>query len=238
MARADETQRDTQSSELTRQSPNLPPRHTHQDALSDREFERLLDARDELTEPYRFEARLICLLAGRLGLRGGEIAHFSARWLDWDRKLIRIPSFDPCACRYWSRQARAEAGNSDQLTYSEALAGRWHPKTAATARVIPFDTSLRVELCIEEFVERYELFPKSPSTINRRLSEAAAHADIDGRVYPHCLRATAASYHSYRGVTPLPLQGLMGWSDLTTAQKYIPISGTATARAIRKAHHK
>jgi integrase len=93
-------------------------------------------------------------------------------------------------------------------------------------------------LCIEEFADRYEGFPKSVSTINRRLSEAVALSDVDGRVYPHCLRATAASYHSYRGVTPVPLQGLMGWSDLTTAQKYIRISGIATARAIRQAHHK
>jgi integrase len=57
-------------------------RHTHQDALSDREFERLLDACEELKSPHRFEARLICILGGRLGLRRGEIAHFSVDWLD------------------------------------------------------------------------------------------------------------------------------------------------------------
>lgn len=227
-----------QSDESTRQSRTHPPRHTHQDAPSARAFERLVDACDQLKEPYRIEARLICLLAGRLGLRGGEIAHFSLRWLNWDCKLIRIPVFDSCNCGYCRRRARAEADNSDQLNYSHALAGRWQPKTAAVARVISFDASLRVEFCIEEFADRYEEFPKSPSTINRRLSEAAAQADVDGRVYPHCVRATAASYHSYREVTPVPLQGLMGWSDLTTAQKYIRISGTATARAIPKAYHK
>jgi integrase len=192
------------------QTPGPAIRHTHQDALSDREFERLLDACEELREPYQFDARLICLLGGRLGLRRGEIAHFCVDWLDWDRKLIRIPAFDPCNCGYCLRQARSEARNSGHLTKSEALAGRWHPKTAASARVIPFDISLRVELCIEGFAARYERFPKSVSTINRRLSEVVAHSDIDGRVYPHCLRATAASYHSYRGVTPVPLQGLMG----------------------------
>jgi hypothetical protein len=31
----------------------------------------------------------------------------------------------------------------------------------------------------------------------------------------------------------VPLQALMGWSDLATAQKYIRISGTATADALR-----
>jgi site-specific recombinase XerD len=49
---------------------------------------------------------------------------------------------------------------------------------------------------------------------------AADEADLPGRVYPHCLRATAASYHAYKGVAPVPLQVLMGWSDLATAQKY------------------
>lgn len=217
-------------------SRRITPRHTHQDALSEREFERLLEACDELDEPNRFEARLICLLAGRLGLRRGEIAHFSVAWLDWDRKLLRIPPFDPCGCGYCRRQARSEAPTSDEISYTSALAGRWHPKTAASARVIPFDISLRIELCIEEFAERYEAFSKSTVTINRRLQEAVEQSDLTGRVYPHCLRATAASYHSYPGVTPVPLQGMMGWSDLTTAQKYIRISGTATARAIRKAH--
>lgn len=173
---------------------------------------------------------------GRLGLRRGEIAHFSVAWLDWDRKLLRIPAFEPCDCGYCRRQARSEARTSDELSYRNALAGRWHPKTTASARVIPFDVSLRVELFIEEFEERDEAFPKSTTTINRRLQEAVEQSDLTGRVYPHCLRATAAIYHSYRGVTPVPLQGMMGWSDLTTAQKYIRISGIATARAIHKAH--
>nr|WP_233710693.1 tyrosine-type recombinase/integrase [Natronococcus pandeyae] len=69
-------------------------------------------------------------------------------------------------------------------------------------------------------------------------NEAAETADLRGRVYPHCLRATAASYHAYQGVAPVPLQALMGWSDLATAQKYIRISGTAIADALRQAHQR
>ena len=117
------------------------------------------------------------------------------------------------------------------------MASRWHPKTANSSRVIPFDISLRVELCIDRFLDRYEAFPKSRSTINRRVSEAADEAGLTGRVYPHCLRATAASFHAYQGVSPVPLQALMGWNDLSTAQKYIRISGAATAKAIRNVHH-
>ena len=115
---------------------------------------------------------------------------------------------------------------------------RWHPKTVASAQSIPIDLSLRLELCLERFTDRYESFPGSRTTINRRVTAAAEAADIDGRVYPHCLRATAASYHAYQGVAPVPLQALMGWSDLATAQKYIRISGRAMADALRQVHHR
>ncbi|WP_394338778.1 tyrosine-type recombinase/integrase [Haloplanus rubicundus] len=84
---------------------------------------------------------------------------------------------------------------------------------------------------------RYDTLSRSRSTLNRRVQAAASAADLPGRVYPHCLRATAASYHAYKGVAPVPLQALMGWSDLATAQKYSRISGTATADALRRFHH-
>ena len=54
----------------------LTTRHTHEDVLTDRQFELLLEACTALPAPHDFEARFICLIAGRLGLRAGEIAHF------------------------------------------------------------------------------------------------------------------------------------------------------------------
>lgn len=216
----------------------LTTRHTHEDVLNDREYELLLEACTALPDPRAIEARFICLLCGRLGLRAGEIAHFQTSWIDWNRKLIRIPKHEPCACGYCQRQARQEAAHTDQLTESDTLASRWHPKTVASARSIPFDLSLRTELCIERFANRYDDFPRSRSTVNRRVKEAAEQANLTGRIYPHCLRATAASHHAYKGVAPVPLQALMGWSNLATAQKYIRISGTATADALRQVHHR
>ena len=177
----------------------LTTRHTHEDVLTDREFELLLEACAKLPAPQSFEARFICLVGGRLGLRAGEIAHIETEWFDWDRKIIRIPQHEPCSCGYCNRQAAQEVEHNESLTMSDALSTRWHPKTVGSARAIPFDLSLRVELCLERFADRYESFPKSRSTINRRVHEAAAHADLSGRVYPHCLRATAASYHAYKG---------------------------------------
>ncbi|MFB6312325.1 MAG: tyrosine-type recombinase/integrase, partial [Salinirussus sp.] len=177
----------------------LTTHHSHEDVLNDREFERLLEACRDIPEPRGFEARFICLLGGRLGLRAGEIAHLKTGWIDWNRKLVHIPKHEPCHCGYCQRQARQEADHTDELTSEAALRTRWHPKTVAAARSIPFDLSLRIELCIERFANRYEGFPRSRSTINRRVKEAAEEAQLTGRVYPHCLRATAASHHAYKG---------------------------------------
>jgi integrase len=86
-----------------RHRSELTTRHTHEDVLSDREFELLLEACTELPESRVFEARFICLAGGRLGLRGGEIAHFHSDWIDWDRKIVRICQHQQCACGYCDR---------------------------------------------------------------------------------------------------------------------------------------
>ena len=158
----------------------LTTRHTHEDALSEREFELLLETCERLREPKSYEAQLICLLAGRLGFRSGEITHFRKVWIDQDRDLIEIPQSESCDCDYCREQAKQVAANNDNLTFKQALADRWHPKTANSSRVIPFDVSLRVELCIDRFLDRYDGFPKSRSTINRRVSEAAEEAGLKG----------------------------------------------------------
>ncbi len=58
----------------------LTTRHSHEDVLNDREFDLLLEACWDLPAPRDFEARFICLLSDRLGLRAGEIAHFRIAW--------------------------------------------------------------------------------------------------------------------------------------------------------------
>lgn len=57
-----------------------------------------------------------------------------------------------------------------------------------------------------------------------------------GGIYPHALRATAATYHSYRGLPPSALQSFMGWADLSVANKYVRLTGEQTAMALRETH--
>ena len=102
--------------------------------------------------------RFVWLAAGRLGLYAGEIAHFWSEWLDWDRMLLRVSQHKPCECGYCRRQASQETIHNKELTQKEATEARWHPKTVASARSIPVDLSLRLELCLERFTDQYEEF--------------------------------------------------------------------------------
>lgn len=137
----------------------------------------LLGAYSELPPLRDFQARFICLVAGRLGLQVGEISHLTTTWFVRDRKLLQIPQHELWSCGCCRRQVIQEASHCDNLTEAEAVGARWHPKTVSSAQAIPFDLSLRLELCIERFANRYNSFPHSRSTINRRVKEAAECAD-------------------------------------------------------------
>lgn len=252
-------------------------KHSRDDALTDRQFERLLQGARTLPDPFAFEATLVIQLAGILGMRGGEIAHLSAEWIDTDRRVIEIPEHDPCTkgkdggvCGYCRERARehVEAINisvdeamelvreefddvelpeekvrrlaekkqeEHNITMEQALSERWEPKTENGARLIPYDFNTRTQLAIEEFVENYTIFPKARVAVNRRVDEAVDAADIDARVYPHSLRATAASSMALHDVSAYGLMGMLGWKDLETARNYIKASDETAAKEVRSA---
>lgn len=217
--------------------------HSHERALSDAEFEEVLAATHELEEPFNVQCRFVLVAGGRLGMRAGEICHFRASWVDWDKRQIRIPAFDPCdksdgkPCGYCKKRARSAVENHDDWTFAHALDRRWNPKTPNSARAIPFDFDAKVQDVVEEFTFWYDRYPLSRASINRRVDRmvAAAGYPVD-KTAPHPLRATAATYHAYRGLPAPALQSLFGWSDLGTAMKYLRLSGGATQQALYEAH--
>jgi len=299
-------------------------RHSKDRALSDREFERLLQAVEQIDcNWYRLQTRFVVLVAGRLGLRAGEIAHMRSDWVDFSNGLIRIPEQDSCDkgedggpcgyCRSLAKsvvdhavptmaEARLELLEQGQLvdlgmgyqellaahrafdanhvskeefsdrvddavaladgdgtdaraayeklnsraeryrdrrdqTVDEALSEYWIPKTPASAREIPFKFEPRVEMVLRDFFDTIDRYPTSRTTVNRRVDDALAAADMDtDRCSPHGLRATAASYHAGRGLDVVALQSMMGWVQLDTAMKYIQASGENTKRALNAVH--
>jgi integrase len=218
--------------------------HSSEAALSDSQFEDLVDAAYRLDPPFDVETAFILFAAGRLGLRAGEISHIDESWVNWERSIIEIPAYDPCdegedgdVCGYCHKAAEQAVGYNDDLTMEKALQNRWNPKTENSARAIPFDFNDRVEAVVEAFFDQHDGYNPSRASVNRRvdrvLEEAGYPQDF---TFPHALRATAATWHAYRGVDAVPLQALFGWADLATAQKYIRLSGGATQQALRETH--
>lgn len=251
--------------------------HSRDDALTDREFERLLRGARTLPDPQAFEARLVIHAAGRLGLRGGEIAHLAADWIDLDRRMVDVPEHDECTkgkdggvCGYCRERAaeHVESYNYDleearevvledigdvdiseakvdelardriddrNITLDEAIAERWEPKTTNGVRSIPYDFDVRTELTIEEFQENYSIFPKARVGVNRRVREAAEAAGLED-VYPHALRATAATRLALNDVSAYSLMGVLGWARIDTARAYIRSSSETAAKEVRAKH--
>ncbi|MFB6071124.1 MAG: tyrosine-type recombinase/integrase [Halanaeroarchaeum sp.] len=252
-----------------------PTRHSRDDALTDRQFEKLLEGARKLPDPQAFEARFVIHMAGRLGMRGGEIAHLSSDWVDMDQRMIVIPEHDPCSkgidggvCGYCKERAEdhvlsinlteeeakeevreefkdvdfpeakieelAQSKMDEQnITLEQALEERWEPKTSNGDRSIPYDFDTRTQIVVEEFVDRYAIFPKARVAINRRVGEAAEAADLDARVYPHALRATAANKLALMDVSAYSLMSIMGWADIQTARAYIQSNDQNAAKEVR-----
>lgn len=212
-------------------------RHSHEDALDERTFERLMDAAGELEAPFDAETMFILVAAGRLGMRAGEITHMRAEWIDWDRELIEIPSHEPCDCGYCVSQAWQSDGYDTPKTFEDAMEESWSPKTETAARAVPFGFDDDVRAVVEAFFADRDAYPRSRVSVNRRVDRVLEAAGLPSDTcYPHSLRATAATWHAYQGLTAAPLQSMMGWRKITTAEKYIRLSGGATANALESVH--
>lgn len=216
--------------------------HSKDDALSERQFERLYGASYRLDDDYfELETRLILLLAGRMGLRAGEIVHMRESWIDWQDEMIRIPRWQPCEkgrdggpCGHCRQMARQMVECNDDLSLEEALAKRWSPKTASGARELPFDRYVRVGLALEDYFDRYDEFMASQTAVNRRVNRLAEMVEVvdSETTYPHCLRATAATELATE-LDAIGLKQFMGWAGIEVALRYIQESGRRTRRMLR-----
>lgn len=218
-------------------------RNSHQDSISDAQFERLLEAARDLPKPYARECEFVLLAAGRLGMRAGELCHLTPEWINEERSRVEIPAHDPCTkadrdtvCGYCTKQAASAAEIDPDLNFLDALADRWEPKTKHAIRAIPYDYNEELAARFEHLVGETG-YARSRVSVNRRVdrvAEAAGMSRYD--LYPHALRATAATHHAYRGLPATALQSLMGWADISVANKYVRLTGEQTAKALRQTH--
>lgn len=220
-------------------------RHSKADALTEREFETLLQGARALEGDESIEAVAAVLVTGRLGLRAGELGHLTGEWVDWQRSVIDIPCHDPCTksrkndpCGDCRQKARQAADYAADVSVSDALGDAWTPKTTAAARAVPFGWSIRAEMALEQLIDHAGGWPLSVQAVYRRVKVAAENTTevSTDKVRPHGLRATAASYHVAQGLETLALQSMFGWAQLSTAEKYVVSSDGNTRRAVESVH--
>jgi len=87
------------------------------------------------------------------------------------------------------------------ITSGEAASKEWSPKNPNASRDVPFDFCPRAEMAVERFFERFDTWPESQTTINRRVHtvlEAVGEFTRETTT-PHGLRATAATHLAARG---------------------------------------
>ena len=225
--------------------------HSKEHALSDSEFEMLLEGSRNLKRSdyyYTPDPEFIIVALGRLGMRRGELVHMKESWIDWRNKMIFIPSHEPCdfgkggeVCGYCCQMAKQRAEYADdELSYEEALEWVWTPKTQAAAREIYFGFDPRIEMYIKRYFENdeYNRVEVSGTAVNRRVKKSASYVDEinENMIYPHALRATAATYHAARGLEMLSLMQYMGWCQPSTAEVYIGRNGKNTKRQLDAIH--
>jgi len=126
------------------------------------------------------------------------------------------------------------------ITTDEAASLEWSPKNPNAARDVPFDFDARAEIVVEDFFDRFDEWPESQTTINRRVDtvlESVDEFDVE-KTTPHGLRATAATHASARGLDPLALQAMFGWSDISTARNYVAQSSENTQRQLHQIYSR
>jgi integrase len=210
-------------------------RHCREDAVSERVFERLIAGTYQMDKYYGLQCRFALLVLGRCGFRSSELAHLKEDWVDWREKLVSIPAYQQCDCGS-CRQSKEQMVDVRDEECSIDDFDSWTPKTEAGIRSIPIDFEPRIEIVFEDFFDKFDEWPHSQQAVNRRINRVAEQIDYDGRLYPHALRATAASYHVYNDISPISLQSVMGWANLSTAMVYIKNDAQATAKEIRRIH--
>jgi integrase len=228
---------------------NNSVRHSKEDALNEREFELLLEGAYQLSQSdyyYTPDPPMTIYVLGRLGLRRSELVHLREDWIDFRQQMISIPSHEPCTlgragdrpCGDCIQAAKQRVEFADgELSLADALRWMWAPKTEAGARDVYFGHDTRAQMYLERYFEsdEYDRYQASGTAVNRRVHKAAELApELDSEtVYPHALRATAATNMiATRDVDVYQLCQVMGWERLATAETYIARNSQKTARQL------
>jgi integrase len=172
------------------------------------EYEQMVEAAAKITA----NAHLTVLLGGDAGLRGGEMRALEWTDVNLKKRQLRVERND------WRGQVSTTKGN--RLRYV--------PMTRRLAAALQRYRHLRGPrvLCLEDGR------PLAEHVMTDLLRKVGRCANVRSNG-PHILRHTFCSHLAMRGAPARAIQELAGHRDLATTQKYMHLSPSAVADAIR-----
>lgn len=168
-----------------------------EDVLSPQELNMLLITSSSLRDKFI----IYSLIFG--GLRVSELKHLRRSRVNLDDGTITIPTRQYCDCAQCKKKRD----------------GIWRPKTKKGARTILIHPTLLPIMA--EFLNFNEELGLSRVSIWAHVKKLARQAHIFRSIYPHCLRATAATMLAYQKVPAPSLKYIMGWQSLQATEDYV-----------------
>jgi integrase/recombinase XerD len=191
---------------------NKPKPKSRENVLTEEEIEMLKAACK--TE----EEKLVVYGLLYTGMRISEYIHLNKQWINTktDPPSIKIPYEMKCNC-YECKKA-----------HGKKPAGMWRAKTKHAERVIPILPEVD-DILYNYFLKHNSIMETIPTRIYawKIVKEVAKRAKIKHPIFPHCIRATFATIVAKKGFDAIYLQHVMGWKQLSMAQEYVRLSGSA-----------
>jgi len=193
-------------------------------ALTDEEIQMLL------SHPKKKDVFVLKILI-YTGLRNSEFLHLKKDWINFEKRVIKIPSSQTCECSECARKRH----------------GIWKPKYEQSVRSIPILNEILPDL-MEYFIEHENIMETYRNrvytwsvvkkmmkifNIKRRIKNMKKEVKIKNP-YTHALRATFASILAKHGYNALVIQKVLGWNDINLAQTYVNMHSEDAANIILK----
>ena len=200
------------------------------------------------------------------GMRRSEVAHMRRGWLhikDHAAKLmganhIKLPEGRiPCDCEtcqrqaYWKLMRDGERKTKEWYAETQSefyqlkskgelpkLDSYWMPKSKSGSRVIPilnneYKKELRRWFKVHDKVD---INPLKIYAMVKRVGKLAFGPDKI--IYPHVLRATAATILANNSLSERNLTLFMGWKDANSAKPYVKDNQRKMIKDMKKIKHK
>lgn len=214
--------------------PDKPRRHSREHALEAPNREKLIRACKKPEE----RLTVVCCMYG--GLRANELAHMRAdtesgdprdNWVRFQQGVIVVPETMHCdkhpECRERTRSI-AKRVDGETTLVKKAFKNTWMPKTDWGARTIPFTWNPIFKEVVTSYFTMHTEYGATRQTVYNIVRRVADRAGIPSLVYPHALRATAATMLADKNVSDTKMRDYMGWSPQSPAPyAYLRKSGAA-----------